>query len=185
MPFNGSGTFNPLITFVPNTLATAEDQNTQDLDIAAGLTDCITRDGQSPATANLSIGGFQLNNVADPIVNSDAATKGWVLAQITSVTVSVRAAIAGGTDTATTDDCVIYWNYSYSGTKIQNVPGADNFKQGQQLVIKDLFGDAALHNIQIVALAGTIDLASTFTIDQPKESITLYADNITNNWIVA
>ena len=45
MPFNGSGTFNPAITFVPNTLATAEDQNTQDNDFAQGLSDCLTRDG--------------------------------------------------------------------------------------------------------------------------------------------
>ncbi len=73
MPFNGSGTFIPAITFVDDTPATAEDQNTQDLDLADGLTNCMTRDGQAPATDNLSMGGFQLKQVAAGTVTTDAA----------------------------------------------------------------------------------------------------------------
>ena len=72
MPFNGSGTFNPQITFVPNTLATAEDQNTQDVDFAQGLSDCMTRDGQAPATANISMGGHQINDLAPGVALTDA-----------------------------------------------------------------------------------------------------------------
>src|ERR1700730_896145 len=91
MPFNGSGTFTPAITFVDNTLATAEDQNTQDVDFASGLTDCVTRDGQSPATANLSMGGFKLNNLGTPVAGSDAAT----LASVTGVVPTSANIIAG------------------------------------------------------------------------------------------
>lgn len=72
MPYNGSGTFTPAVTFVDNTPATAEDQNTQDLDIATGLTDCMTRDGQAPALANLSMGGFKLQEVAPGTLAGDA-----------------------------------------------------------------------------------------------------------------
>ena len=72
MPFNGSGTFNPQITFVPNTLATAEDQNVQDLDFAQGLSDCMTRDGQAPATANISMGGKQINDLSPGVAATDA-----------------------------------------------------------------------------------------------------------------
>lgn len=72
MPFNGTGIFTPLITFVDNTLATAEDQNSQDIDIASGLTDCMTRDGQAPATANISLGGFRINNVGTGTATTDA-----------------------------------------------------------------------------------------------------------------
>lgn len=72
MPYNGSGLFNPLITFQDNTPATAEDQNSQDEDFASGLSNVMTRDGQAPATANLSLGGFQLNEVGNGVANGDA-----------------------------------------------------------------------------------------------------------------
>lgn len=76
MPFNGTGTFVPAITFVLGSPATAADQNTQDTDIASGLSDCMTRDGQAPATANLSMGGFQLNEVGTGVAPGDAVNLG-------------------------------------------------------------------------------------------------------------
>jgi len=93
MPFNGSGIFIPAITFVDNTLATAEDQNTQDVDFAAGLTDCVTRDGQSPATANISMGGFKLTNLGSGTASTDAVSLG----QIGSVNPSGEIIIFAGT----------------------------------------------------------------------------------------
>lgn len=76
MPFNGNGTFTPAVTFVDNTVATAEDQNTQDQDIAGGLSQCITSDGQSTVTANIPFSGFKLTQVANGSANSDAANVG-------------------------------------------------------------------------------------------------------------
>ena len=51
MPFNGSGTFSIVNTFVPNTtiLSTAVNQNFTD--IATGLSNCLTRDNQAGMTA--------------------------------------------------------------------------------------------------------------------------------------
>jgi microcystin-dependent protein len=72
LPFTAQGVFNPKITFVDNTDATAEDQNTQDSDIAAGLTQCMTRAGLAPATAALSIGGFQINDLGPGVKPTDA-----------------------------------------------------------------------------------------------------------------
>jgi hypothetical protein len=184
MPFNGSGRFNPQITFVPNTLATAEDQNTQDTDIASGLSNCITRDGQSPAMANIYMGGFLINNVADPLALTDAATKNYVLNTVSSKTYPVRAATSGGVDTATTSDGLIYWNYSYTGTKLQNIPSASSCAVGQQLIIKDLYGDSALNNISIIPQLGHIDNNNNYTINIQKQAITLIADVVSNNWVI-
>ena len=92
MSFDGNGTFNPLITFVPNTLATAEDQNAQDLDFANGLSNCITRDGQSPATSSISMGGNQINNVAAGTAPTDAIN----LSQLISMTYPGVISIYGG-----------------------------------------------------------------------------------------
>jgi hypothetical protein len=68
MPFNGSGGFNPLAApifpAVPNTTIFSSYYNAQLNDIFAGLGNCVTRDGQSPATANLPMAGFKHTNAA-------------------------------------------------------------------------------------------------------------------------
>lgn len=77
MPYNPStGVFTPAITFQDDTEATAEDQNTQDLDLANGLTQAMTRGGLAPATANISMGGFRINNLGAGISSTDAANVG-------------------------------------------------------------------------------------------------------------
>lgn len=47
MPYNGSGTFSVVYTFIPNTTISSSQMNGQFTDIASGLTNCLTRDGQS------------------------------------------------------------------------------------------------------------------------------------------
>lgn len=51
MPFNGSGTFTIINTFVPNTTILSAAVNQNFTDIATGLSDCLTRDGQAGMTA--------------------------------------------------------------------------------------------------------------------------------------
>jgi microcystin-dependent protein len=53
MPFNGSGTFTVVNTFVPNTTISSSAVNANFGDIATGLSDCLTRDGQAGMTAPL------------------------------------------------------------------------------------------------------------------------------------
>lgn len=59
-PYNGSGTFTPFTPgnpVVPGTVISSTAFNATQSDIAAGLTNAITRDGQSPPSANLPMGG--------------------------------------------------------------------------------------------------------------------------------
>jgi hypothetical protein len=67
MPFNGSGGFVPLsapiFPAVPNTTIVSSYYNQNLLDVMSGLGNTVTRDGQSPATANLPMGGFKFSNV--------------------------------------------------------------------------------------------------------------------------
>lgn len=80
MPFNGSGTFtrvagNPVVT---GTVISSTTQNNTTADFAAGLTLCVTRNGQSPATADLPMGGFKHTGVADATQADQYATLGQI-----------------------------------------------------------------------------------------------------------
>lgn len=67
MPFNGSGVFqslpSPTFPAIAGQVIYADRFNSNLSDLFAGLTNCVTRDGQSPATANLPMGGFKLTNL--------------------------------------------------------------------------------------------------------------------------
>lgn len=68
MPFNGSGVYNPIgspdFPAVAATTIRAAQYNNEINDIASALTNCVTRNGQSAATADLPMGGFKHSNVA-------------------------------------------------------------------------------------------------------------------------
>jgi hypothetical protein len=68
MPYNGTGTFVRLynwVTDAANGIFVRNDRMDAEMDgMATALSDCITRDGQSPATANLPMGGFKLTGLA-------------------------------------------------------------------------------------------------------------------------
>ena len=73
MPFNGSGSFglvagNPVVT---GTSISSVTQNSTETDISNGLTNCITRDGQSPATGNLPMGGYKHTGVGAGSADTD------------------------------------------------------------------------------------------------------------------
>ncbi len=75
MPFNGAGSFTPYTPgnpVVAGTTITAATHNQTISDLAAGLTNAMTRDGQSPATADIPMGGFKLTGLAAAIVAGHA-----------------------------------------------------------------------------------------------------------------
>lgn len=75
MPFNGSGSFspytpgNPVIT---GTVISSTAFNATMTDIAAGLTNAITRDGQSPPSANLPMASNKLTGLGAGTVSGDS-----------------------------------------------------------------------------------------------------------------
>lgn len=80
MPYNGSGTFtlvtgNPVVT---GTVINSTVHNNTNNDIASGLTNSLTRDGQSVPFGNLPMGGFKHTGAADASVAGQYVTYGQV-----------------------------------------------------------------------------------------------------------
>ncbi|MFN8996745.1 MAG: hypothetical protein ACK5X3_24205 [Pseudomonadota bacterium] len=96
MARNGSGTYNRAVApYVAGTTITAATVNQEMDDIATALTGSMARDGQSPATANIPMGGFRLTDLGNAIANTDAAALGQVLAKAGDTATGALGVIAG------------------------------------------------------------------------------------------
>lgn len=98
MPFNGSGTFtlpagNPVVT---QTVIDSTVYNTTQSGFATGLSNCITKDGQTTITANIPFAGFRLTNLGNPSAVGDA-----VNAQTIQSFSLINLSSVSGTDTIT------------------------------------------------------------------------------------
>lgn len=71
MPYNGSGSFSTVYNWQADAAnglnISSSRMQGQDADFAAGLSICMTKDGQQQAAANLPMGGFTLTNIANAI----------------------------------------------------------------------------------------------------------------------
>lgn len=76
MPYNGVGVFTRIYQWVQDAangiFVDATRTDTDSNDIAAGLTNCVTRDGQSPWTANIPAGGFKITGLANGTNTTDS-----------------------------------------------------------------------------------------------------------------
>ena len=76
MPYNGVGSFTslgaPTFPAIPNTYILASYFNATINDIFSGLSSVMTRDGQSPATANIPMGGNKLTGLGVATLPDDA-----------------------------------------------------------------------------------------------------------------
>lgn len=75
MSFNGSGTFQPYVPgnpVVTGTVITSTAFNATISDIAAGLSNAVTRDGQSPPLSNLPMAGQKLTGLGPGLVAGDS-----------------------------------------------------------------------------------------------------------------
>ena len=81
MPFNGSGVFQRVRNWVADATAgikiRADYHDAEDDGFAAGLTNCITRDGQSLVTQNIPWNSKRITGLQDPVNAQDAATKAY------------------------------------------------------------------------------------------------------------
>lgn len=77
MPYNGSGVFTPDAAdfpAVPDTIIESAKYNNVINDIAAGLSNAITADGQTTPTDDISLGNNKITNLANGVADTDAAT---------------------------------------------------------------------------------------------------------------
>ena len=78
MPYNGSGVFQRIYNWVTDATngipITPARFDADENDIAAGLSNCITRNGQSPPLTNLPMGGFKFTGLLAGTVAGDAIT---------------------------------------------------------------------------------------------------------------
>lgn len=95
MPFNGSGVYNPITSpdfpAVAATTIRAAQYNNEINDLAVALTNCVTRDGQSPATADLPMGGNKHTNVSAAALRTQYARA----AEVQDSTLTYLTSVAG------------------------------------------------------------------------------------------
>lgn len=88
MPYDGNGNFIPIpppdYPAVPGTTISSTHYNNYTADLMSGLTNCVTRDGQSVPTGNLPMGGFRHTGVGQALAADQYATLGQLTATAAS-----------------------------------------------------------------------------------------------------
>lgn len=104
MPYNGTGTFSPVYNWANDAaagiLVRSDRMDTQDDDIADGLSNCVTRDGQSAWTANLPAGGYKITGLANGASGQDSVT--WTQVFVSPTFTGTPAAPTASVGTSTT-----------------------------------------------------------------------------------
>jgi hypothetical protein len=93
MPFDGSGNFNRVMNWVNDSLANikikSDRHDQEDDNFASGLSNVITKDGQTQPTNDIPLNGHKLTNVGVPTGATDAAIKSYVDAKLDFSTTGV------------------------------------------------------------------------------------------------
>lgn len=78
MPFDGTGVFNRIYSWATDAangvLVRSDRMDTDTNDIAAGLSMCITKDGQQTLTANIPMSGFKFTGLGAGVSPADSVT---------------------------------------------------------------------------------------------------------------
>ena len=158
MPFNGTGTFQRVRNWVADATAgikiRADYHDAEDDNFAAGLSNCITRDGQTIVTQNIPMNSKRLTGLADPINPQDAATKALV---------DTKLAAGGGTMTGAitinngaVDGAELSWaSQGFGSWNIDNVSGTMRFFQGSTVAMTLPDGGGSV-NVVAALTAGSI-----------------------------
>jgi hypothetical protein len=128
MPWNGSGVVSLLYSWVarrdagsPTNIIGATEMDAQDQDLADAIENCVARDGQNTASANLPMGGFLHTNVGAATLRANYGR----VAELQDGTIW-RAASPGGTGDAITGTITPAPSTYTTGMKVWVVaPGAN------------------------------------------------------------
>ena len=121
MSFDGDGTFTVINTFVYDTVISETEMNANFADVAAGLSTCITKDGQTTVTANIPMSGHKITSIGDGQAKQDAAA----LHQIQNQD-GIWCGTAGGTANALTINPAPAITAYVAGQKFRFIAAANN-----------------------------------------------------------
>lgn len=187
MPRNGSGTYQlpagqPVVT---GTVISSSTFNTLTTDLANALTQSISKDGQTPATANLPMGGFKLTGLANGSASTDSITYGQVQSLISADRKSRNRIINGGFNidqrnggaplTITAGAALLYtvdrW-YAYSTGA--NVTAQQGAASGPGLGALTITGAASVTG---VGIGQRIERADSFDLANTTATLSVYLSN--------
>jgi len=121
MSFNGAGTFQINSTGQPVVSGTVISDtvfNALTADLATGLSNCITKDGQQTVTANIPMAGFKFTGMGLGSATTDSARMDNALMQnVMEGRLGTNTPSSAGTYTPTDGSPIIYL-YPYKGNKI-------------------------------------------------------------------
>ena len=155
MPFNGAGVYQRVRNWVADATAgikiRADYHDAEDDGFAAGLTNCITKDGQTIVTQNIPFNSKRITGLADPVNDQDVATKAYADTKLDAVRDKDKLVPAGAImdfaqDTVPTGwlECdgsaqsttafpdlfnAIKYKYGGSGTSFNLPPAKDRFRR--------------------------------------------------------
>ena len=185
MPFNGSGTYtlpagNPVTT---GTTISSTTTNSTNSDIATALSNCVTRDGQSPATANLPLGGFKVTGLAAGTSNGDSVRYEQLSAVIDSVQYVANVATAGSSGQVLTSagTGAPTWQTPAAGISLSadnTWTGTQSFTGSTSKLAEVLTNAGEVCTIAATAATGTINF------DVTTQSVLYYTSNALANWTV-
>ena len=132
MSFNGSGTFQPYVPgnpVVTGTVISSTAFNATIQDIAAGLSNTVTRDGQSPLTANLPAAGRKITGLGAGVVAGDSLRFEQLFSQGTEQDIASAATVdIGGLNTTiariTGTTTITSFGTNYNGPRYVRFAGA-------------------------------------------------------------
>lgn len=161
MPFNGSGVFvrnYSWVTDQANSIqvnATRMDADTND--IANGLSQCVTKDGQSGAlTNNLQMGSNKITGLANGTANNDAVNFGQVFTSPAFTGPTINGATLTGVVTAPTQTAL------NNSTRVATTAYADAAVAAEAAL--RISNDALKANINSPTFTGTVTIPSGASI---------------------
>ena len=167
MSFNGSGVFNINTSGQPvvgGTTITATAFNALTADLATGLTTCLTKDGQTTATANIPMGTHKITGLAAATTSGDALSYGQA-ATVSTLTTTGAATLASASITGA---ATIGGTASVTGnTSLTTATVSGTFTLQQ-----------ALEKVTISATAAT----GTINFDALTQAELYYTTNASGNW---